>query len=1094
MAFTWEDEFCEMLLQHDIQGTSGCSWPKVHNSILVSPIQRILTDDSLTIMASQFFPEGLGFHSFSFDVLEIPTEQDANQTVLVEWQSTAKGVPIYGEKVFLYKLTENHAIGGADFTFHEHSQIFPLRANSSKYIHMLEFFSGGYGGWKRGSQILADGFGQFFRTMGLEQDLHVASTYAISHCTKLVGDVSKVNPRIFRDSKDDWVICCDIWKDDWIPIAAEWGTDIAVISAPCKPWSGAASAPGLYRADGRLLVRAILACRFLQPRCIAIEQVLGFGNHDHKKWVLKALICCGYQLIWSRTIDLVDQSPSYRPRWLGVAVRLQLNLPIIPFQKWKKVDGLCPKSVDAIWTFLQDDLEDLQVSDEAFVIARDKSCYRGSVKHSTTPASILANRVYSGNSCLPTFMALYGSQHGLDREYLQKHGFFGHYKSEETCPHGIRYWHPIEVALIHGLTSPCFIDDIFAFSWLTLGNMIAQPHALLVLTDICNRCFAQNINIDEVMSFFQQCRFRAANVEILHLQGGSIIHPKTSDTFRPSPHRDLIFRLNAEQLLQQGKQGRTFTCWTPRDGIIDPNLLLVEENAPSEVTIVEIPPTVPFEGDNIGFQVLQWFFPDSTLCRFHVRGSIPLSALGSLWGDQLSFGVSSLGFRAHLNDHPSKVCGFPLDSELLVISKQGEIFIVRVPLGESILSSTQLPNGPPHWNDAFDRVVGGQTCAPGTFLCDFALQHGTSPGDAPFMMAAFSQCYLECTWDAKQDDLCVCFQGSETSLFLMNELWVGAITPGSLTQLGRKVCLVWEAGRLMLHFTPLGEVGACPPFHFRQMLSICATRALLDVLHQSDGSPVTCKILGRPLWVGLLPSDLTLDILLAIIRHGFQLIGGRSDLRVVCRGKQVFPEAKLSDLSTTQGRVVLHFVHELSGGGPSKNQTRTHLRNAIAGAFLEQGYDIQWVSVAVETLVNKVGIPRLQNVANMTPNTSQLPALHKLCAEVDLKLPNIVKLTSQTDFSGAPWNKKKNKREPAPIRAADFTITPGFFQHEDGTPAVQLPQLRAQACGVCILDPQMAVDWLKGNNRISSDELGPLSLDIFLVRLNCQHLRSLRPA
>lgn len=210
MAFTWEDEFCEMLLQHDIQGTSGCSWPKVNNAILVSPVQRILTDDSLTIMASQFFPEGLGFHSFSYDVLEIPTERDANQTILVEWQSTAKGVPICGEKVFLYKVKENHAIAGADFTFHEHSQFFPLRANSSKYTHMLEFFSGGYGGWKRGSQILADGFGQFFRTMGLEQDLHVASTYAISHCTKLVGDVSKVSPRIFRDSKDDWVICCDI--------------------------------------------------------------------------------------------------------------------------------------------------------------------------------------------------------------------------------------------------------------------------------------------------------------------------------------------------------------------------------------------------------------------------------------------------------------------------------------------------------------------------------------------------------------------------------------------------------------------------------------------------------------------------------------------------------------------------------------------------------------------------------------------------------------------------------------------------------------------------------------------------------------------
>lgn len=85
-------------------------------------------------------------------------------------------------------------------------------------------------------------------------------------------------------------------------------------------------------------------------------------------------------------------------------------------------------------------------------------------------------------------------------------------------------------------------------------------------------------------------------------------------------------------------------------------------------------------------------------------------------------------------------------------------------------------------------------------------------------------------------------------------------------------------------------------------------------------------------------------------------------------------------------------------------------------------------------------------------------------------------LHSQSDFPGAPWNKKKTKKEAIPVRASDFTITPGFFQHEDGTPALQLPQLRAQACGVCILDPAQAVDWLKGNNAISSDELGAFIL------------------
>ena len=1076
MAITWEDDFCEMLERHDIQGSMGCKWPLKNNSLLVSPVERVLTEDSIALRAKQFFPEGLGFHHFAQDFLDIPADQDAGQVILIDWQHCSKGVPNCDEKVFLYKLKESHSPFGADFTFGAESMFFPLRDSSSKHIHMLEFFAGGYGGWKRGSQILADVFGQSFRTIGLEQDLHVATTYAISHGTKLVNNVGLISPKIFRNSNDNWILRCDIWDDEWIPIASEWGTDVAVISSPCKPWSGAAKAPGLSRPDGQLLVRSILACRFLRPRCIAIEQVPGFCHHDHKKWVMKALVFCGYHLVWSRILDLADQSPSFRPRWLGVAIRLHEDFPPMQFHKWLKQPVVTPVSVEAVWQFAPEDISPLQVSSEAIAVASDKSCFRGSSKHVATKEAVLSARVYHGNTCLPTFMAMYGSQHCMDLEYLQQHGFFGHYKSDSMCPHDIRHWHPVEIALIHGITSPCFIDEILAFSWMILGNMIAQPHALIVLVDICNRCFGQKLAIDEVMTSFQNRRFRASNCELFHIQGGLFVLPRLTAIGSTCPHRGMIFRLNVEQLLAGIKTNPHFDCWTPEEGIVALQDLCPPDDAISLVSVVEISPTMPIAPESRSFPRLDWSLANGVACLYFVQGDIPFHSLSGVWGDQITIAVVSTGLKAQILLKTSVGKSFSDDPRVVVVSKNGEFSILYFQTGESLLASLNLPPGPCFWFDHFGKVMAGQMPVAGAFLCDFEIQHGSIPCDSPFMLAAFLQSQIHFSWSAECDDFTIHVQGSEEILFIFQEFWSQVVKAQDLVRLGREISIGKSGNQLQIHFTPIGDRGACPPQQFRQILSICAIRSLLDSLQSQVGVPITCKLTGRPLWAGLLPKELPVITVASLVQNGFVLIGGSLAMRLVCKGKHVNPDTLLQDLPWSQDKILLHCVTELSGGGPSKNQTRTTLRNALAGIFLEQGFDIQWVSVSVETLVNKIGIPRLQQVVNMTPVANQIASLHKLCGEVDIQIPGPSKQTSHSDFSSAPWNKKKTKKELAPVRATDFTITPGYFQHEDGSAAVQLPQLRAQACGVCILDPPQALEWLRGNNRISSDELGAFVL------------------
>ena len=290
--------------------------------------------------------------------------------------------------------------------------------------------------------------------------------------------------------------------------------------------------------------------RFFRPRCIAIEQVPGFSHHPHKFWVLKALLFCGYRMAWSKVVDLQDHSPTSRPRWLGVAVRIHDQFPEVAFNPWKKQQRVTPEEVEAIMSFTPEQLLPLHVSESAYDIASDPCYYKGPPIKVFVGQTVIGTRVYGDHQCLPTFMAMYGSQHCFDSEYLKKHGFFGHFKQDPQCPRNIRYWHPIEIALIHGITSPCFLEDLMAFSWMVLGNLISQPHALLVLTDVCNRMRGQEIAIDSVIADFQHHRFHASDIDPLCIRDGTLWLSKSEHPLRAFEFRDPVFHLNIAQLLE----------------------------------------------------------------------------------------------------------------------------------------------------------------------------------------------------------------------------------------------------------------------------------------------------------------------------------------------------------------------------------------------------------------------------------------------------------------------------------------------------------------------------------------------------------------
>lgn len=156
MAFDWDSCLGSILESHDILGTTGCKWPQKRQTLLIEPTGRHLTEDFLVLEAIQFFPEGLGYDLFGQDLLEIPGDRRTDQLVTIQWESTHK-VPCWGQKHFIYNVAETHAINGPMFVFQEQSMVFTLFDKVPGSIRMVEFFSGGFGGWKRGASQLSKG-------------------------------------------------------------------------------------------------------------------------------------------------------------------------------------------------------------------------------------------------------------------------------------------------------------------------------------------------------------------------------------------------------------------------------------------------------------------------------------------------------------------------------------------------------------------------------------------------------------------------------------------------------------------------------------------------------------------------------------------------------------------------------------------------------------------------------------------------------------------------------------------------------------------------------------------------------------------------
>ena len=115
-------------------------------------------------------------------------------------------------------------------------------------------------------------------------------------------------------------------------------------------------------------------------------------------------------------------------------------------------------------------------------------------------------------------------QHEIDRTFLQKHGYLGHFVQDEHAPFSSRFLHPAEVAILHGCCNKVYIHKDMDAAWQHMGNMIAPPHAILVMTNVFQRMSLLDKHIRDIMRDFQDERLTSLNSVFTKVPFGGFVH------------------------------------------------------------------------------------------------------------------------------------------------------------------------------------------------------------------------------------------------------------------------------------------------------------------------------------------------------------------------------------------------------------------------------------------------------------------------------------------------------------------------------------------------------------------------------------------
>ena len=356
--------------------------------------------------------------------------------------------------------------------------------SSPEPSHRIVELCAGLGGWSQGAEIVGGQVNLF-----VDNNPTIARTLARSlniPCMNLqeVIEVAKtaVLPSTFvleACIKEPWV---------WVVIGLM-NIKHILASPPCPPWSTASEAKGLGCNDGQLLLEIVSNARQVNIESISLENVAGIVEHSHYTCIRKTIRELGWKIILAGVHPAEPMCPMYRSRWLVALIPQKVVLFDEKIQKANNMKMPYPApgigknnsmlAADCVQDYFQPwELQELTPTQEA-IHAMSRFDFlppkqRTAENRSKGSSEIFMLRVKTMKMCLPTIMAMQGSQHCLPEHCLQRKGLFAFVVPFQN---GFRYIAPFEVLCAMAFSKDMMLPRQFSDAWRAVGNALTVPQA-----------------------------------------------------------------------------------------------------------------------------------------------------------------------------------------------------------------------------------------------------------------------------------------------------------------------------------------------------------------------------------------------------------------------------------------------------------------------------------------------------------------------------------------------------------------------------------------------------------------------------------------
>eukprot|EP00438_Fugacium_kawagutii_P035316 Skav206906 [mRNA] locus=scaffold808:174759:179195:+ [translate_table: standard] len=716
-------------------------------------------------------PEGLTMREFWKDLLVIPEDRIMETTMQLKWMRTDTRPPL-NQKLWLFNVFSEFENSEDFFIMDDQSTwtVVPNTRNGDE-MTVVELFAGGFAGWSSAWKTIQPLMNKKVNMLAIDNDEAACKTFAISQQAALLPKGTMIKETDFAEKGNKIIWHEDLNDKKVIEAVTAIQPDMVTMSAPCPAWSGATEATGLCKPDGALMLQGLLMNRIWRPKVIAIEQVSNFNSHEHKRTIEHAIRFMGYRLVGQRVLNLDKHCQTSRCRWLALLIRVAEVEPQ-PTQSWPTTKR---NMTNPVMRLSEEDLVQLQLDEAVKDIASRPNMLKGSGNSNRTREQTMASRLYQSDDTLPCFMAQYGNQHRLPERRLETSGYFGHFLCLEKETQNARYWHPSEIALIHGLVQPYWVDADLPTSWKLVGNCIGTPHALYLVVNAL-RYFDEDIDMQVAFDRYHDMKMKADECEMIRLTHGQILK-----NVEMNVNQDMQTAI--EQLYDQF-DNQQHQWWHPKQGWKphEANMTAIDPVDSPGTEAPEIPETEPMFGCYEGFLCIRgdkyqfWYSTDlhPSDIETHWQGAYYATDCSNR-GNGLEFKLQPYGADPIV--HP--IISVPIITE-------HDISIIKIDPSIPYLRQEQITE----YGTMYTHE-GPVDATHRPFACDVLTTQPWKTNQLKFKMLPITRAFLSCratwTWDFEEDAIRLKLQGPRQEVQVVQEFWMNLLTKDTLDFLGRTI-------------------------------------------------------------------------------------------------------------------------------------------------------------------------------------------------------------------------------------------------------------------------------------------------------------------